>query len=301
MFDPRQLQVLLEVARTGTYTAAAAALGYTQPAVSYQMRMLERAAETPLTVKAGRNIKLTNAGRILARQAEVVLAALRAAEDELAPFTSTTGGRVHLSAVQSGCVSLVPAALAKLRRTHPDLEVILTQAECAVSRELLAAGQVELSLMCDVVDDPVADDVVSPDPRMLRIPLMTDRRCVLLPADHPAAAAPSVALADLAGEHWVLETQRSRFLAACQTAGFVPKVAATSDDQLTIHSLVAKRIGVAVINELGLTARHDPLLVARPLDGWPRRRIFLLLWPEMIRVPHVRALVDALRAAAEER
>jgi DNA-binding transcriptional LysR family regulator len=87
-------------------------------------------------------------------------------------------------------------------------------------------------------------------------------------------------------------------MAACRDAGFTPKVAATSDDQLTIHCLVANRIGLAVMNELGATAHNDPRVVARPLRDWPRRRIFALLWPDMIRVPQVKVLIDAPRAAA---
>lgn len=299
MFDPHQLRVLLEVVRTGTYTAAADTLGYTQPAVSYHMRMLERSAGTPLVTRAGRGVRLTPAGQVLARQAEVVLAALRTAEDELATLTSPGGGQVRLSAFQSGCVSLVPTALATLRRTHPELEVVATQAECAVSHQLLLAGDVELALMCDLEHDPAEADGVRPDHRLRRVPLLTDRRCVLLPADHPAAASATVSLADLADERWVLETQRSRFLLACATAGFTPRVAATSDDQLTIHCLVANRIGLAVMNELGAGAHTDPRVVARPLRDWPVRRIFALLWPDMIRVPQVSALLDALCLAAD--
>jgi DNA-binding transcriptional LysR family regulator len=110
-----------------------------------------------------------------------------------------------------------------------------------------------------------------------------------------------VALADLAEERWVLETQRSRVMAACRAAGFAPKVAATSDDQLTIHCLVANRVGVAVMNELGASAHNDPRVVVRPLKDWPRRQIFALLWPDMYRVPQIKALLEALRAAATSR
>ncbi|HWC82707.1 MAG TPA: LysR family transcriptional regulator [Pseudonocardiaceae bacterium] len=301
MFDPLQLHVLTEVARTGTYTAAAESLGYTQPAVSYHMRMLERAAGTPLVTRAGRGVRLTHAGRALAKQAEAVLAALRAAEDELAGFAAPGGGQVHLAAFSSGCVSLVPAALATLRRTDPELEVVVTQTECGTAHELLLSGEIDLAVMCDLVHDPVAEAAVRPDPRLRRIPLAEDRRCVLLPADHPAAASATVELAQLAGERWVLETQRTRFLAACTESGFTPRIAATTDDQLTIHCLVANRIGLAVMNELGVHAHTDPRVVARPLRDWPRRRIFALLWPDTIRVPQIRALADALRDAAGAR
>ncbi|WP_034091766.1 LysR family transcriptional regulator [Streptacidiphilus albus] len=298
MYDPRQLQVLTEVARTGSYTAAAEALGYTQPAVSYQMRTLERSVGAPLTTRQGRGIRLTAAGQALARHAESVLAALRIAEDELASLITTGGGQVRLSAFQSGCVGLVPSALGALRRTHPELEVVLTQTECATSQRLVLTGEVDLAVMCDLDETSAGEHGVEPpDPRLHRVPLLTDRRCVLLPADHPAATSSAVALADLADEHWVLESSRPHFMAACQEAGFRPRIAATSDDQLTIHALVANRIGLAPMNELGVAAHTDPRVVARPLRGWPRRRIFALLWPDQTRVAPVAALLGALRSA----
>ncbi|MFI6547746.1 LysR family transcriptional regulator [Streptomyces prunicolor] len=340
MYDPRQLQVLAEVARTGTYTAAADALGYTQPAISYQMRMLERSVGAPLVTRRGRGVQLTPEGRALARHAGTVLAALRTAEDELAALTAPEAGRVRLSAMQSSCVSLVPRALGTLRRTRPELEVTVTQAECRVSHGLLLEGAVELAVMCDLdfreldfrekerergreretgtgeetetggetetgrsdstggTPDSTGDPSVTVDPRLRRVPLLTDRRCVLLPADHPAAASPTVSLADLAGERWVLESGRTRFLAACRDAGFVPRIAATADDQLTLHSLVANRIGLAVMNELGVTAHFDPRVVARPLADWPVRRVFALLWPDTLRIPAAAALLHALRDTA---
>ncbi|MEU9167154.1 LysR family transcriptional regulator [Streptomyces sp. NPDC048420] len=304
MYDPRQLQVLAEVARTGTYTAAAEALGYTQPAISYQMRMLERAVGTPLVTRRGRGIRLTPAGHALARHAATVLSALRGAEEELSLLASPGGGRVRLAAMQSSCVTLVPRALGALRRTHPELEVTVTQAECRVSHGLLLEGEVELAVMCDVEamaptaaeEDP--SDPLLIDPRLRRVPLLTDRRCVLLPADHPAAAGPTVSLADLADERWVLESGRSRFLAACREAGFIPRVAATADDQLTLHRLVAHRIGLAVLNELGVSAHADPRVVARPLSGWPVRHVFALLWPDALAIPAASALLTTLREAA---
>jgi len=332
MYDPRQLQVLAEVARTGTYTAAADALGYTQPAISYQMRMLERSVGAPLVTRRGRGVQLTPEGRALARHAGTVLAALRTAEDELAALTAPEAGRVRLSAMQSSCVSLVPRSLGSLRRTRPELEVTVTQAECRVSHGLLLEGAVELAVMCDLdfreldfrekdkerdreretgtgretdrsdstggTPDSTGDPSVTVDPRLRRVPLLTDRRCVLLPADHPAAASPTVSLADLAGERWVLESGRTRFLAACRDAGFVPRIAATADDQLTLHSLVANRIGLAVMNELGVTAHFDPRVVARPLADWPVRRVFALLWPDTLRIPAAAALLHALRDTA---
>ncbi|WP_143052541.1 LysR substrate-binding domain-containing protein [Streptomyces sp. cf386] len=232
------------------------------------------------------------------------------AEEELASLNSPSGGRVRLAAMQSSCVSLVPRALGALRRTHPELEVTVTQAECPVSHGLLLNGEIELAVMCDVdaVDPAVEPETgresltIDIDPRLSRIPLLTDRRCVLLPADHPAAAQPFVSLADLAEERWVLESGRARFLAACREAGFTPRIAATVDDQLTLHHLVAHRIGLAVLNTLAVTAHTDPRVVTRPLTGFPVRHVFALLWPDARNIPAaalLRALSDATRPTAD--
>ncbi|GAA5044964.1 LysR family transcriptional regulator [Nocardia callitridis] len=294
MYDPRQLQVLVEVARHGTFTAAADALGYTQPAVSYQIRALERVVGAALTTRYGRRVRLTPVGVALAKHADSVLATLRSAQNELAALMSAGGGQVRMSAFQSGCVGLVPSALDTLRRTHPELEVVLTQTECAISHRLVLSGEVDLAVVCDLDD---ADN--PPDPRLRRIPLLSDHRCVLLPADHPAANSASVSLAELADERWILETVRTRFLRACREAGFTPRIAATSDDQLTIHSLVEHRVGLAIMNELGVTAHTHPHVVARPLRDWPTRNIYAMLWPDLMRSSQVSAMLSALGAASK--
>ncbi|MEV6537146.1 LysR family transcriptional regulator, partial [Streptomyces sp. NPDC051639] len=135
-----------EVARTGSYTAAAKALGYTQPAVSYQMRGLERAVGVPLAVRVGRTVQLTAAGRRLAIHADSVLAAIRAVENEFETLAAHSADVVRLSAIQSACV--VPGAMARLRREQPDIEVTLHQASCPDSYRLLRSGEIDLALMC---------------------------------------------------------------------------------------------------------------------------------------------------------
>ncbi|MCL8013050.1 LysR family transcriptional regulator substrate-binding protein [Streptomyces sp. AS02] len=98
------------------------------------------------------------------------------------------------------------------------------------------------------------------------------------------------------------ESGRARFLAACRDAGFTPRIAATVDDQLTPHHPVARRIGLAVLDTLAVSAHTDPPVVARPLTGFPVRRVFALLWPDARNIPAaalLRALGDATRPTAE--
>src|ERR1700733_15184220 len=98
MFETRELQALIATSRTGSYTAAADMLGYTQPAVSYQMRRLQQEVGTRLRAQVGRGARLTQAGTVLVRHAESVFAAMRAASEELAALAALGGAVVRVKA-----------------------------------------------------------------------------------------------------------------------------------------------------------------------------------------------------------
>ncbi|GAB3933441.1 hypothetical protein GCM10027614_04340 [Micromonospora vulcania] len=117
------LRVFREVAERGTLTAAAAALGYTQSAVSRQIASLERAAGTPLLERRHDGVRLTPAGRIVVRRAASVVDQVDATARELAGLPDEHG-TVRLGWFASAGAALVPRALATLRRTHPAITVI---------------------------------------------------------------------------------------------------------------------------------------------------------------------------------
>ncbi|WP_331728136.1 LysR family transcriptional regulator [Streptomyces sp. NBC_01176] len=296
MLDVHQLRVLTEVARTGSYTAAAASLGYTQPAVSYQMRRLQQSVGAPLVVKAGRELRLTEIGTVLVRHADAVFSTLRAADQDVASVVARGGGLVRIAAFQSSCVTLVPELVARLRTTHPHVQVTVSQAEPADARRMVRAGEADLGLLCDWDGDDLPDG----EGAMLRTELMTDRRCVLMREDDPLATSSTVDLADLASREWVMESFRDRFLAACTNLGYRPVIAATIDDVSAIQALVASGLGVSLMSELALHAHLAPGVVHRPLRSWPLRHTYALLWPDMARVPAVATVLREVRSVAGE-
>jgi DNA-binding transcriptional LysR family regulator len=294
MYEFRELQALIAVNRTGSYTAAAEMLGYSQPAVSYQMRRLQQEVGTRLVIQTSRGIRLTQAGSVLVKHAESVFAVLRAATEELSALAALGGAVVRVVAFQSICSTLIPLATDDLRVQGSDLRIVLHQAEPAEARDRVRHGEADLALLAMWDNEPLPEGEVP----MSRIPLMSDRRCVVMRSDHRLASLRQVDFADLAGESWVMESFRDRFITACRENGFVPEIAATTDDSMTIQTLVASGLGVTLMNELGLGAHLEPGLVARPLKGWPRRVIYALLWPDMASVPAVGAVVEALQVAA---
>ena len=94
MIGTNRLRVLQQVARTGSLAGAARELSYTQPAVAHHVAELERELGTPLVVRHGRGVRLTEAGRALTAHADAVLSRLAAAQEEVAAIAGLRAGRV---------------------------------------------------------------------------------------------------------------------------------------------------------------------------------------------------------------
>src|SRR6185437_6753434 len=108
MLNLRFVDTLREVAARGSFSAAAQALNYTQPAVSRQVALLERQAGLPLVVRTRRGVHLTRAGRVVVEHAEDIQARLRRLDDELGALGSGTRVSVALGGFPTAFVGLVP-------------------------------------------------------------------------------------------------------------------------------------------------------------------------------------------------
>src|SRR3954470_20488208 len=126
MLDVTRLRVLDAVARHGSVTAAARDLAYSQPSVSHHLARLEAETGAQLLQRAGRGIRLTPAGELLADRAAEIIGRIDVADAELAAHVGLTAGRVRLASFSSVIESLVPRAVAALTDKHPGLEISLT-------------------------------------------------------------------------------------------------------------------------------------------------------------------------------
>ncbi len=300
MLDPQQLRLLQEVARTGSYSAAGRSLGFTQPAISYQMKALERTVGTPLTVRMGRTMRLTPAGATLLAHSERILAAVHAAESELAALTCSGTSVVRLAAFPSSCATVVPAAMAGMRRAHPGVEIQLVQAEPPQARALVRRGDVEVALSYRFSDVPARVSEDEGGPGLHQREVLVEDMHLILAVDDPAASHRLVELAQLADATFLLASPHfeDRLARAAAAAGFTPKVVRMADDYVAMQALVASGFGVAFVPDLALRAHRDPRVVSRSLVDWPQRHIRVLAWPDMLRVEPVRAMVDHLGAAS---
>lgn len=285
--DPRLLATLEAVARTGSFGAAAAELGYSSPAVSQQIAELER--RTGLRVLDRRPVRATEAGRVLLTAELGMRSVLATAAAELAAVRGGTGGEVRLGAFASAAAGLVPLALARLRTSHPDVGVRLHQAETDACHTALTRGDLDLAVTFDYPFDRVAVA-----PALQRTLIARDPIVAVLPHDHPLRERRAVTLADLAGETWVAAPHAGVPLGT----GFTHRLQFTGDDFHTVIGMVAAGLCVTVLPQLALrTSAAD--VVARPLTNPAmEREVYVSRLRTRHTPPVVLALEEQLRVVA---
>jgi DNA-binding transcriptional LysR family regulator len=299
MLDVTRLRVLVAVARYGSVTGAARALNYAQPSISHHIARLEAETGARLLQRAGRGVRLTEAGRLLAERAEEIIGRLDAAENELAAHVGMRQGRVRLAAFPSALGTIVPAAAARLEAENPGVDLMLAEAEPPEALRMLRAGYVDVALVFRHYQEDADSRAPGPDEEGARGRLLLDEPVHLVT---PAAGAPAddqASLADYAKHRWIAGCERCRayLLRQCAMAGFTPAIAFTTDDYVAVQALVAAGLGVTTLPGLCLRAARHPGVRAAPLPG-ARRHVFALTYGEPPDPPAVARLVDVLAATA---
>ncbi|HET7397983.1 MAG TPA: LysR family transcriptional regulator [Intrasporangium sp.] len=300
MIDAAGLRVMKAIADEGSFTSAANALGFTQPAISQMVRRLEQRTGTVLVERYGRQVRLTEAGQVLARHAVAVLAALDAAEEEITAIAGLRAGRVRLMAFPSSSATLVPKALAVLKQRHPGVSVTFTEAEPPESLAALRGGDcdVAVAFAYEGMDLGVLEEDLS---MLVTRHLLDDEVRLVLPSSHPLAAREVAHMSDFSDEEWIAGCPRCRghLLSLSAHAGFTPHVAFETEDYVAVLGLVAAGLGVALVPDLILRAAKHEEVVALPLDPASRRQILAVTTADLQRVPAVEAALDALCLAAQ--
>lgn len=249
-----QLRAFHAVAAAGGFTAAARALRLTQPAVTLQVRALERAYGVELFLRRGRQVRLTPAGEELFALTRRLFALDSEARDYLAAAGGRRAGRLRLAA--DGPYHLVDL-LAAFRRTHPQVRIEVTIGNSAAMLARVLNYDSDLAVVADVVADR----------RLHLVPLRRDPVIAFVGRGHPWAGRRSVRLADFHGTAMVARepgsATRQAFERALAGRGIEPNPAIEIGSREGMREAVAAGLGVGVVlrSELGV----DPRLKALPI------------------------------------
>lgn len=260
----RHLRSLVAVARAGNFTRAAQHLQIAQPALSQQIRALERELGVLLVSRTNRTSGLTEAGARLVARAERILLEVQDASQEMKAHAGEESGTVRIGcALQTLVEGRLPPLLASFRQRHPRTRIVLREVHTRQVFELLHRGEVDLGLIhLGRVGTTVAG-MRAAGQTIALARLRTEPVVVIVGPGHPLAGRTSVALGDLREETFVSfragATVREMLLLGARRAGFTPKIGFSTPNMGTVRAFVSAGLGIALVPRSALDVPSPPL------------------------------------------
>lgn len=310
-----QLHMLRELGELGSVKAVADTLSVTPSAVSQQIALLQRHIDTPLTRRDGRNLVLTEAGKVLASAGAQVMDAMAAAQAAIGAYQDDTSGTVTISGFHSAGQALFAPLVRKLaaRRAAGEVGGTATVPQLRFSDEDVAQQDfAALTARYDLVLAHRMDHSPPwPQPGLRVIALAREPLDVAVAIDHPLAAKAAVSAADVVRYPWV--SSRSGY----SPADVLVAVGAMASHPVEVlHRINDYSAAAALVSTgevIGLLPRYtsgpvlnpggaaNPTVVLRPLTGInTRRRIDLLARPENLRRASVQLAAHAMQEVMAE-
>ena len=237
----RQLQIFAAAAGHLSFARTSEQLHLSQAGVSLQIKQLEEMAGFALFERRGRKIALTEAGEVLLRYAQQVLAALKDADAALSALKGLTGGRIRVGVV-STAKYFAPALLARFQRLHPGVRVSLSVNNREIIVRELERDEIEVAIMGQPPPRLATDAVAFADHPLV----------VVASPGHPLARARRIPLAELAGETFLVREPGSgtrssmeRFFAE---RAFEPRIGGVMNSNETIKQAVMAGMGLAFLS-----------------------------------------------------
>lgn len=247
-------EAVCRVVETGSFTQAADELGYTQSAVSQQVRSLEAELGVTLVERRRDGARLTADGSALMPY----IRAISRNEDALArrqrELLGLEGAEVSIGTFTSVSRGVLPALMKRFKRTWPGVRFTLRQGEYTSIASWVREGELDLGFC----DEPAAEGLDF-------VRLSVDEMRLVLPHGHRLARRRQVSLAEIADEPLVVldEGSSSVTLAAFARAGVTPRVEYTVTDDYSILQMVAEGLGVTLLYDTMLSTYDAGLLVKR--------------------------------------
>jgi DNA-binding transcriptional LysR family regulator len=289
-----QLKIFHTVARSGSFSRAAVELLISQPSVSIQVGELERQVGADLFEQVGKSVRLTEAGRVLDDYAARILALIDEARVAMDELKGLQRGRLLLGATSTPGTYLLPTLLGRFKEQYPHIEIVLRIRDTRRIQEMLLQHELHVGVVGSKITDPDIESAA----------WLADELVLVVAAAHRFAAAPSVRIADLAGQPFILRERGSGNREAVDEALHRAGVHVTPVFELEgaemVKQAVAANLGISILSrcavELEIAAGRLRIV---PVEGLRIERAIWLLRRRDQRLPRVaQAFLDAIKPAA---
>jgi DNA-binding transcriptional LysR family regulator len=293
----RHLALLLHLHEQGSVLRAAEAAHMTQPAASKLLAEMESLLGVPLFERHARGVEPTWYGQVLARRARSALAEIGRAQEEIAALRDGRVGQAAIGTVVNPGTTLVPQAVAAVKRNHPG---ILVRVEMDYSRPLVAR-------LLDGQLDIVVGRIMGPDGAsdLAFEPLADEPHAVIVRAGHPLAQRPALDHADLRGQGWIMpppgSVLRHRLDAVFLERGLEPPrdIVETASLPVMIHLLRHSDLLVALPAQSVAPYLETGQMRVLPVELGVRMEYFgLVRRRDQVLSPAAERMLEALRATA---
>ncbi|RID87011.1 LysR family transcriptional regulator [Peribacillus asahii] len=257
----RQLRYFIEVAEREHVTSAAEHLHVAQSAISLQITKLEAELGVTLFERVGRNIKLTEIGKIFLTHAKSAIKAIDYAKEKIDEYLSPESGTIKIGYPTSLANHLLPMVISAFKAKQPNVSYHLRQGSYAFLIDAVKNGDIGLALL-----GPVPTNEIDLETHIL----FSEGISALVPSSHPLAERESLALSDLRNDDFVLFPKgyvlHQIAFNACEQAGFIPQITAEGEDMDAIKGLVSAGIGVSLLPDGTLYNTTPPSTVKIKID-----------------------------------
>lgn len=256
-----QLEIFSVLAKVGSFSRAAAALGITQSGVSHAIKLLETELGVSLLNREGGALALTDVGTRLLSRANDILQQKEALQQEASLEQGIARGTLRIASFgATSSLRILPALMAQFQRVHPLVEVQIDEVVDEVVVQWLLERRIELGF------------VVLPDERFDTLPLVTDELVAVLPASHPLASKKTVSAKDFHNRPFIRTSAGSgphidQFLGA---QGAIPKTLFRFEQLTSMMGFVAQGDAIAIAARLALPDAPAGLVYRSLQPRWPR-------------------------------
>jgi DNA-binding transcriptional LysR family regulator len=256
-----QLEIFSVLAKVGSFSRAAAALGITQSGVSHAIKLLETELGVSLLNREGGALALTDVGTRLLSRANDILQQKEALQQEASLEQGIARGALRIASFgATSSLRILPALMAQFQRIHPLVEVQIDEVVDEVVVQWLLERRIELGF------------VVLPDERFDTLPLVTDELVAVLPSSHPLASKKTVSAKDFHNRPFIRTSAGSgphidQFLGA---QGAIPKTLFRFEQLTSMMGFVAQGDAIAIAARLALPDAPAGLVYRSLQPRWPR-------------------------------